>query len=245
MMKRSIIIALFLLSVVTESQALLKARTVQDTGQKIWVRIQADQFTTVLFPAPLTRQMFPVSSEIATFSTTPEHPRRLVIRGVKPTQTQHEFSVSTTQGSYLLVLRGAKKEADSGVTIKRAAPPVLPTHPEADSAEVVRQFWLSQWWNRSLEPGIRIQVVTGFAALQEGQETEYVAYQEGLGLYGWTLRVKNTSDTPQVVDIESITDVSGRLISVIPQSPSGSAGMGQLEPGESVLLHLAYEGVRR
>jgi hypothetical protein len=104
----------------------------------------------------------------------------------------------------------------------------------------MRQFWWVQWWGRGAPPHIRYEPVEGVLATGEGQQTEYVAYQHGLGFYGWTLKVTNTGTTAQVVDIEAMQDASGRLLSILVQRTSRADDIGRLEPGQSLRLHLAY-----
>ncbi len=214
-------------------------RKVVYDGKKIWVRIAADQITRLVLPAPLTLQSFAVSPSVATLSTETTDPRQLIIHAVNP-QGQVHLTVNTTRQAYVVVLRRAEKSADSVVTVVHPPPPAPKRHAAPNPQVAMRQFWLSQWWGRSLSPAIRVKPVAGFVQHSETQETQYVAYQCGLGFYGWTLRITNKSERPQVVDIESLQDVSGRLLSVMPQRSDAAREMGRLAPGQSMLLHLAY-----
>lgn len=235
----SIIMMCFLMTVASAEAALRVPREVVYRGEIIWVRIAPDQITRLILPSPLTLQPFALSPSVATLSTDPGDTRQLIIHALKPEGTAH-VTVNTTRQAYVVAFRQAERAADSVVTVVHPAPSEPKTHPQIDPKAAMRKFWLSQWWGRSLSPSIRVKPVDGFLDQSEDRETQYIAYQSGLGFYGWTLRIRNTGDRPQMVNIEAMQDASGRLVSIIPQRRDSTRELGRLEPGQSMLIHLAY-----
>jgi hypothetical protein len=223
-----------------QAAGLRDPRQVTYAGKRIWVRLAPGQITRLVLPEPLTQQRFALSPRAATLSTDPSDPRQLVIEALEP-EAEAQLSVSTTRQVYVVVLRLATAAADSVVTVSHPPAPPPRRHPNLDPKAAMRTFWRSQWWGRSFSPDIRVEPVEGLLSRSEGQETRYVAYQRGLGFYGWTLRLTNTSKAVQVLDIESLRDASGRLLSVMPQGSISAYPIGHLAPGQSLRLHLTYE----
>ena len=201
------------------SAPLYPPREVSGASQPIWVRLLPDQITRLVLPDPLTEQDFAVPPSVATFKTNPSDPKQLIVVAKAPKGDTH-MTVHTTRQTYVVVLRRADQRADSVITVTPPPDPPPPTHPKPSAEAAMRQFWQVQWWGRSDPPHIRYEPVEGFLVKSEGQQTEYVAYQCGLGFYGWTLKVTNTGTTAQVVDIEAMQDVSGRLLSILVQRTS-------------------------
>ena len=227
-------------SSVVQAAGLRDPRQVTYDGKRLWVRLAPGQITRLVLPEPLTQQRFALSPSAATLSTDPSDPRQLVIEALEP-EAEAQLSVSTTRQVYVVVLRRASAAADSVVTVSHPPAPPPKRHPGLDPKAAMRTFWRSQWWGRSFSPDIRVEPVDGLLAQSKGQETRYVAYQRGLGFYGWTLRLTNTSKAVQVLDIESLRDASGRLLSVMPQGSISAYPIGHLAPGQSLRLHLTYE----
>jgi len=233
------VILLISIAASAQSEPLRPPRQVSAAQQPIWVRLAPDQITRVAFPDPLTEQDFAVSPSVAVLKADPSDSRQLIIVAKAPKGETH-LIVNTTRRAYVVALRRADRAADSVVTVTPPPKPPAPAHPEPAAEAAMRRFWRAQWWGRGAPPHIRYEPVEGVLSKDEEQQTEYVAYQHGLGFYGWTLQVTNTSAAPQVVDIEAMQDASGRLLSVLVQRGRWPSDLGRLEPGESLRLHLAY-----
>ena len=221
------------------SAPLRPPRQVSAAQEPIWVRLAPDQITRLAFPDPLTEQDFAVPPGVAVLKADPSDSRQLIIVAKAPAGETH-LIVNTTRRAYVVAIRRADRAADSVVTVTPPPAPRPPSHPEPSPEAAMRRFWRAQWQGASASPDIRFEAVDGLLSTLEGQRTEYVAYQQGLGFYGWTLQVTNTSAEPQAVAIEALQDASGRLLSVMVQRARWPSDLGRLEPGESLRLHLAY-----